>query len=195
MTCIVGLVDKDGTVYLGGDAAAVSGLFTSPRKDPKVFVKGDFVYGYTSSFRMGDIIQYSFDAPEFNEHSQTLSEYMRTDFIDNLRSCFKSKGYAANEHGREEAGCFLVGTRGRLFRIDTDYQIGELLDEYCSVGCGDELALGSLHTTNVSFQAGNIDPETRLTLALNAAAYFSGGVRPPFTIVSLPLPKSKKRKR
>jgi hypothetical protein len=194
MTCIVGLVDEKGTVYVGGDAAAVSGLFTSPRKDPKVFIKDDFIYGYTSSFRMGDIIQYSFEAPKFNERVQTLNEYMRTDFVDELRSCFKNKGYASISDNSESAGCFIVGTRGRLFVIEEDYQVGEPLEEYYSVGCGNELALGSLHTTNVAFHAGNVDAETRLTLALAAASHFSGGVRPPFTILSLPQSTKKRRK-
>ena len=194
MTCIVGFVDKDSTVYIGGDAAAVGGLFSTPRKDPKVFIKGDFIYGYTSSFRMGDIIQYSFEAPNFNEKNQTLSEYMRVDFVDSLRKCFKDKGYASKDSDKESAGCFLVGTKGRLFVIQEDYQVGEPLDGYYSVGCGDELALGSLYTTNIASHAGNIDAETRLELALSAAAYYSGGVRPPFTILSLPKSTKKRKK-
>lgn len=194
MTCIVGLIGKDGTVYIGGDAAAVSGLSTSPRKDPKVLVKDGFIFGYTSSFRMGDIIQYSFNIPAFNRKDQSLSEYMRTDFIDELRSCFKKKGYAAVEDGQENGGSFLVGAHGRLFYIGSDYQVGEPLDGYGSVGCGEDLALGSLYTTNDMFKANKIDAETRLTLALSAAAYFSGGVRPPFTILNIPAPLVKKRK-
>lgn len=35
----------------------------------------------------------------------------------------------------------------RLFRIDSDYQVGECADGYDAIGCGDEVAKGRLTTT------------------------------------------------
>lgn len=52
MTCIVGIVDN-GKVYMGADSLGVGGLSKRVRKDPKLFRVGEFVFGYTSSFRMG----------------------------------------------------------------------------------------------------------------------------------------------
>ena len=52
MTCIVGLVEN-GKVYIGGDSAGVAGLDVRMRSDEKVFTKGNMIFGYTSSFRMG----------------------------------------------------------------------------------------------------------------------------------------------
>lgn len=59
MTCIVEIVEKD-RVYIGGDSAGVSDLDITMRKDVKVFRVGDFVFGCTSSFRMMQIIRFSF---------------------------------------------------------------------------------------------------------------------------------------
>jgi hypothetical protein len=55
MTCIVGIVEN-GKVYMGGDAAGVNGYSVRVRKDPKLFKVGEFLFGYTSSFRMGQLL-------------------------------------------------------------------------------------------------------------------------------------------
>jgi len=62
MTCIVGLVEN-GKVYIGGDSAGVAGLDITTRKDEKVFQKENMIFGFTSSFRMGQILRYSFKNP------------------------------------------------------------------------------------------------------------------------------------
>ncbi len=62
MTCIVGVV-KDGVVYIGGDSAGVSGLRLIKRKDSKVFKRKGFIIGYTSSFRMGQLLRFKLDPP------------------------------------------------------------------------------------------------------------------------------------
>ena len=58
MTCIVGMLNK-GKVIIGADSAGVSGLDVQIRKDPKVFITGEFVIGCTTSFRMIELLQFS----------------------------------------------------------------------------------------------------------------------------------------
>ena len=57
MTCIIGLV-ADGRVYLGGDSAAVHGWTRRRTRLRKVFRKGPFLVGYTTSFRMGQLLEH-----------------------------------------------------------------------------------------------------------------------------------------
>ena len=57
MTCIVGLIDGR-RVWMGGDSAGVSGLDITVRADAKVFRNGDFLIGFTSSFRMGQLLAF-----------------------------------------------------------------------------------------------------------------------------------------
>jgi ATP-dependent protease HslVU (ClpYQ) peptidase subunit len=181
MTCIVGVAQK-GKVYLGGDSAGVSGLDLTARKDKKVFLNDEFVMGFTSSFRMGQILQYVFTPPEVTKADEDdMMAYMVKKFIPAVRKVFKEEGYAYVDSNRETGGTFLVGVRGRLFRIDSDFQVGESLDGYEAVGCGESFALGSLHATEKSAK---LSPKEKVEKALAAAAKFSGGVMEPFNLAN-----------
>jgi ATP-dependent protease HslVU (ClpYQ) peptidase subunit len=173
MTCIVGIVDK-GNVYMGGDSAGVSGLSVSVRADEKVFSNGPFIMGFTTSFRMGQILRYKFDPPRQTVGVDDM-KYMVTDFVDAVRKCFGENGFGStNDKSPNAGGTFLVGYNGKLYTVDSDFQVGIPADNYDAVGCGTDLALGALYAT-----AGK-KPLDRIRIALEAASKFSGGVLPPF---------------
>jgi ATP-dependent protease HslVU (ClpYQ) peptidase subunit len=178
MTCIVGVIEKK-KVYIGGDSAGVSGLDVTIRKDTKVFKVGDFVIGCTSSFRMIQLIRFSFSPPKMHD-GDDVYRYMCTQFVDALRSCFKTGGFAEKSNDVESGGTFLVGYKGRLFQIFDDYQVGESIHEHDSCGCGQKYALGALAAMNKKLPA-----EERIRKALEISAHHSGGVRPPFIIESI----------
>ena len=177
MTCIVGLVDK-GTVYIGGDSAGVSEYNLTVRADRKVFKNKDFIFGFTSSFRMGQLLRHSF-VPPLHDKEVDTEKYMCTTFIDAVRQCLKEGGFAKNEMETESGGQFLVGYQGRLFVIDSDYQVGESANNFNSIGCGQSVALGVMYATACS------SANERVTLALKAAEQFSVGVRGPFFVERL----------
>lgn len=177
MTAIVGLVHDD-TVYIGGDSAGVSGLQLTVRADTKVFRNGPYLFGFTTSFRMGQLIHHALTPPA---PKGRLERFMSTTFIDAIRDCLKQGGWARKENEREEGGTFLVGVQGRLFVVYDDYQVGQAADGYAAVGCGDQIALGALYAT-----AGlGMPPRKRVRLALAAAERFSAGVRAPFICLAL----------
>lgn len=178
MTCIVAITDGK-KVYMAGDTAGVGGFSISRRKDPKVGKVGKFVFGFTSSFRMGQILLYDFKPPKIR--GKDLYEYMVVDFTKALREALKDKGFATVSSGTESGGVFLVGLKGRLFCVESDYQISESQHDFMAVGCGRDLALGSLYTTRYHE---DITPEERLTVALDAACEFSAGVCSPYTFAS-----------
>lgn len=175
MTCIVGLVDK-GDVYIGGDSAGVAGLSLAIRADEKVFGNGPFVMGFTSSFRMGQLLRYKFSPPAQTVY-QTDMEYMVTTFIDTARQCFSANGFGDKE--ATVGGTFLVGYKGKLYTVEGDYQVGIPATTYDAVGCGSDLALGAM------FASKGMAPIERIEMALSAASTFSAGVAPPFTILKL----------
>ena len=178
MTCIVGLVDN-GSVWIGGDSAAVAGLDLTRRADAKVFRNGPFLMGFTSSFRMGQLLQYSLEPPR--HHADTpIFQFMAIDFIDAVRQCLKDGGFAENYKDVERGGSFLVGYRSRLFQIDTDYQVGEPIAPFEAIGCGADLAQGAMHASEDENLA-----KDRMLLALTAAERFSAGVCSPFSIQKL----------
>lgn len=179
MTCVAALVCNN-KVYMGADSAAVSMIDLTVRCDQKVFMNDEFLIGFTSSFRMGQLLRYTLKPPKIRPEEKDLYEYMVTDFVDAVRECLKKGRYAQNDKGEESGGFFLVGVRGRLFQIECDYQVGESVQTYDAVGCGRAYALGVLSVTNT------IDPEERIKLALSSAEKFSAGVRGPFVILKTP---------
>ena len=172
VTAIVGLAHA-GRVYIGGDSAGVAGMSLTVRADTKVFRKKGYLFGFTTSFRMGQLIRYSMKLPK---PRGDLDAFMATTFVDALRQCLKTGGWAAKENDREEGGTFLVGVKGRLYAVYDDYQVAKAADGYAAVGCGDQIALGALFAT-----AGTgLSPRRRVKKALAAAERFSAGVRGPF---------------
>lgn len=179
MTCIVGLED-DGKVFIGGDSAGVAGLSLMIRADEKVFTKGEFLFGFTSSFRMGQLLRYKLEIP-YHKPGMGNYEYMVSEFVEAVRKCLKDGGYSRTNSGEESGGTFLVGYRGALFVIDEDYQVGRPECGYHAVGCGDDIAKGSLFTSGRNF---DMNPSERVREALKAAEQFSAGVRGPFRVVN-----------
>jgi ATP-dependent protease HslVU (ClpYQ) peptidase subunit len=177
MTCIVALVDGDD-VIVGGDSAAVAGLNVIVRKDHKVFHNGPAVMGFTTSFRMGQLLRFNLDIVEKHPNIDAY-EWMCKMVIPEVRHTLKEGGLAQIEDNVESGGTFLMGAYGRLFEVDEDFQVGEPHDEYAAVGCGTDFALGALAVSEW------MDPVQRVLEALKVAAKFSGGVRPPFNIIRL----------
>lgn len=175
MTCIVGLV-HDGDVYIGGDSAGIAGLSISIRADEKVFGNGPFIMGFTTSFRMGQLLRYKLAPPAQTVHQDDM-EYMVTSFVDSCRQCFAGNGFGDKD--ASVGGNFLVGYKGKLYNIEADYQVGIPKLTFDAVGCGSDLALGAMYATE------GLSPEERINAALSAASTFSAGVAPPFVILKL----------
>lgn len=172
MTCIVGIQHRD-RVYIGGDSAGVAGYSITVRADSKVFTVGPYIMGFTTSFRMGQLLRYAFKPPE---PTGDLEAFLSTTFIDAVRTCLKDGGWLSKNKDQEEGGTFLVGVKGQLFSVESDFQVGRPLDGYAAVGCGSDLALGALHATRER------GPQWRVQTALAAAAYHSAGVSGPFVM-------------
>lgn len=177
MTCIVG-IQENGKVYIGGDSAGVAGWDLSVWSDEKVFRNGEFLFGFTHSFRMGQLLRFAFSAPSRAENMEDY-KYLVTNFTDAIRNCLKSGGFATTKDGAEVGGKFLFGYRGKLYCMQADYQVAKTVDGYAAAGCGDSIALGSMFST-----AGKA-PRERVEIALNAAERLSAGVRGPFTVMEI----------
>lgn len=177
MTCIVGITE-DGKVYIGGDSAGVGGLDLTVRSDEKVFRNGEFLFGFTSSFRMGQLLRFSFSPPSRAEGMDDY-KYLVTTFIDEVRSTLKSGGFATSKDGGEAGGTFLLGYRGKLYVVHSDYQVGLAADGWDACGCGEQIANGSMFSTIGK------PPRERIETALKAAERFSAGVRGPFTTLEI----------
>lgn len=175
MTCIIGLA-SEGKVYMGGDSAGAVGWMVRAVQSPKVFKVGAFIIGYTTSFRMGEILQYHLEVQP--QDGESDHEYMVCQFAEAVRKALKEHGFAKVENNVEEGGDFLVGYHGHLYSVNDDFQMTEHIESYDACGCGQEFALGAMMALE------ELSPKKRIRRALEIAAYFSGGVMPPFHILS-----------
>lgn len=178
MTCIVALA-REGKVWIGGDSAGVGpGYCLQQRADQKVFENRGFLFGFTSSFRMGQLLRYRFDPPHPRPDDDLL-RFMSTEFVDAVRQILKSYGFARIKDGEEAGGTFLVGVAGQIFRIEEDFQVGQSNYPFQACGCGEDIALGVMH----ALADEKAEVPDILRRALEAAEAFSAGVRGPFHFV------------
>lgn len=184
MTCIVGL-EHDGQVSIGGDSAGTNGwLQRRIRVDEKVFINGPMIFGFTSSFRMGQLLRYSLKVPE-QLPSQDDYAFMCTAFINAVRECLKLGGYARVKDGEDHGGTFLVGYKGKLYEVEDDFQVGRSVQSFEACGCGVDFAMGAMWAGNITVENRPVlEPADRIKQALTAAATFSAGVAAPFLVLS-----------
>lgn len=183
MTCIVGM-KKDGKVYIGGDSLGSNSLLQKTvRADEKVFSNGDFIFGFTSSFRMGQILRYSFTPPDRPEKMEDDMDYLVSVFIPALIKCFDREGYGHVENNVKTGGVFLLGYKGELYMVEEDYQVGKPTLPYEACGCGEDFAKGAMHVL-MALSAPEASAQDMITFAIQAAAVHSAGVAEPIKIVS-----------
>lgn len=186
MTCIAGFV-QDGDVWIGGDSAGTGSDWSlSVRNDEKVFVldspAGPWIFGFTSSFRMGQLLHYKLDlafTANWEENSDLMSNLVGS-FIDALRDCLARGGFERTREGVETGGAFLVGHAGRLFHVQEDFQVAEARDGIDACGAGCDAALGAMYATTEW-----LVPRVRLKRALQISERLCAAVRGPFVTGSL----------
>lgn len=179
MTCIVGLVER-GTVHIGGDSASVAGWTSRVTRLPKVFRRGPFLIGYTTSFRMGQLLQHALNVPLQKDADDM--RFMVMTFAEAVRALLKEKGVAKIEANAESGGQFLVGYRRRLYSVQQDFQVNEMADGFDAVGSGAEYALGAMAAMR---GARSLSPTLKIKRALAVSAHFNMAVSAPFFVRSL----------
>lgn len=157
---------------MGGDRAAVSCSDIRLTAHPKVFKRGEYLLGYTSSFRNGQILEYGIEFPEpLEDH---LDSFMVNSFMPLVKNKFREAECLKVINAEAVGACFLVGVRGNLYTVHEDFQVRRNQPNYDSVGSGSSVALGSLFSTE------GMKPKKRVKLALKAASAFITSVSGPF---------------
>jgi len=169
MTCVVAL-HHEGKVYLGADSSAVENGGISTRIEPKIFKKGKFLMGYCNSFRFGQVVEYYFNPPK--SKSSNIMEYMVCQFVPELISVTKYHDV------EENTSSLIIAYEGKIFYIDSDWQVGWDTTDYHAIGSGADVAMGSLYSTEGQ------QPLERLRIALEASEKFSTTVSRPFNYMT-----------
>lgn len=173
MTCIAGMVSYK-RVILGGDASASDEYTISISKDPKVFVKDNFIYGFADSFKIGQLVRYNF---ERDRVKLIDDKYLYTNFFPSLEKFIKRRIRKGDDNFD-----FLIGVTGRLFHFQSDYSVIETTCGYDAIGLGSEVALGALYAMQFD---DSITSQEKINRALEASEYHNSSIRRPFTILEL----------
>jgi len=176
MTCIVA-IEEDGVVYMGSDRAGSNGHTIGIVGSPKTFTNGPLLIGYTSSFRMGQILQHGLVVPA-HKLTWDVDRWVATDLMLAIREAFQSHGWDEVNSGVARGGYFLVAVAGRCYEIQSNYSyLRRVTGEYAT-GSGESHALGSLHATRGE------PASVRVMKALEAAAEHVVSVAGPFDLVT-----------
>lgn len=89
------------------------------------------------------------------------------------------------ERNKETGGQFLVGYKGWLHSINSDYHVGNMRDGFDCIGSGAVIALGAMKALE------NFPPTERIRKSLRIAEYFASDVIGPFYIRSIGSKKAK----
>lgn len=167
MTCIVGLVE-DNIVYIGGERAASDGDSIISMKNPKVFTKNGWVYGYAGTIGIGQLL----DLIPLDDDIDNIYTYIRLHIVEELKKAIESFSHTPEEHDTS----WLIGKNGRLFEFSAaDWGVVEV--DSVAIGGGSQYALGSLYSTQDN------NPLYRLEKALEAAITYSPTCQGPIDIL------------
>ena len=195
MTVIVGVRFKGG-VLIGGDAQWSTEGSHRIGAQPKVHVLQDtLALGYCGSGRFGQILQYhlsELEEPFLPREGRDEEYWCVREFIPYLRAVTEEHGHLHIKHNVEEFGpsAFLLGVRGKLFLIESDYSVNEHSLPYEAVGSGEDNAIGVLHEMLGEIPAEHITEAKALRAAakaIAAASAFNNFVGGPASFVTTTL--------
>ncbi|MEE8524607.1 MAG: hypothetical protein V3T72_11805 [Thermoanaerobaculia bacterium] len=194
MTDVVAVTDGQ-RVVIGADSAAISDREIHIRATPKVFRNGPYAVGFTTSWRMGQILNHLVELPEPPRRldDEQLERFMVTEVIETIRDAFTRHGFVKTARvalsseitveGQAMGGAFLIGIDGCIFEIREDFQVVRPGRRFAAVGAGAVLSLGALRALE---RLPDLSLEERTLAALEAAQDYSPAVRAPFRLVSTP---------
>jgi ATP-dependent protease HslVU (ClpYQ) peptidase subunit len=179
MTCIVGL-EHGGHVFIGGDIQGTGWNKKVVHTQPKVFSKAGVVFGYTTSYRFGQLIEQVLSDPVIPDDSGAVYRWLITVLVPDIKKMLK-----ANEW--EEGGSCLIGVKGQLWELQSDWSVLRSVNGYSSVGSGYEYAHGSLYTSLLDRTIKTDDEAISIVQnAIRAAGSFSPSVGCESVVIRTP---------
>lgn len=186
MTIVVALKDeKTKKIYLACDSQATdtNSLDKTHRKDSKIFEKNGLHYGFTSSYRMGQILRFHSERVLLPPASGSPYEQVGVYYIPMWRRILKENGFTSISNNEETGGTFIVVYEGEIFCVQDDFQLEHSYENYVAIGCGMDYALGSLYETS---RDSKLSAKVRVQRAVEAACYFSAGCGDDTQIIEIP---------
>ena len=178
MTIILAIRDKDGDLWMAGDSLASGEGEAYSVREPKVFSRGEFTYGYAGSFRLGHLVKHHLKEPK-QPSDMSDQQYIMNKWSSELLKVMFAQGYMKEEYNVYSIdGTLIINYRGKMYLLQDDLSIIEPLDPFLATGAGSSFALGAVAATyNL------MEPPKLLKHVLEVTSQFSPYCGGPFTIV------------
>jgi|CXWL01.1.fsa_nt_gi hypothetical protein len=181
MTLIVGLVEKTeekSIIHMGADSLGSNGFTKMVCDTPKMFRVKDFLIGCTGTYRMCQLLRHTLRPPHHEDGVKPI-DYLVKELIPAIQSLFENAKYSEVEKSVQSGGNFLIGYRGQLYEVQSDFSVLEVACGYNAVGSGEYLAMGSFASTDGE------SVKTRMQKALAAGEKHCCTVAGPFHFDSM----------
>lgn len=182
MTCIVGL-EYGGRVLLAGDIQATGSNNKIAHPQPKVFIKQGVTFGFSSSFRFGQILEHCVQDPVVPENEKDIYRWLILNLIPDIQTALEANDFDTKEEDNDFE-C-LVGVKNQLWVIQGDFSVLRAAKGYNAIGAGTEYAFGSVFTSLLrGHPTSKRAAENILRNALAATALFCPSVGSDCYIIS-----------
>lgn len=171
MTCIVG-IEHEGRVWIGGDIQGTSDNYKMVHTQPKVFKKSGVVFGYTGSYRYGQLIEHSLDDFVVPDDDKLIYEWLVKFVVEGIVTII-------GDYEVEPGSC-LLGVKDQLWCLQQDYSVLRSTDGYCSEGAGQEYAAGAMK----ALLDGENDPKKVIRKTMEITHHFCPSVGKKATIIN-----------
>ena len=167
MTCIMAIETSDNNVVMGGDKLGSNGFTKTIFTVPKIFKHSGMMFGYTSTFRFGQIIECVLDdnkmyPPTPDGENDTTYKWLVRVFIPKLKSTLKSEDYS-------NGGNAIIVINNQVWELQNDFSVLRAAGGISSVGSCEFHAISSL-MTQVLNNDGNL-PTTEQAIAFVKTAF------------------------
>jgi ATP-dependent protease HslVU (ClpYQ) peptidase subunit len=179
MSCTIAYKDG-GKVYMGCDSAVTfdSDTVYNQVEPVKIFRRGDFLVSTSSSLRFGQILRDNFKFPSLSDREDVV-HYMTSRFVNRLIEVLDEKKFLHTVDGEARGYAFIVGVRGRIFIVCSDFSVLEIGEKFAVVGSGEKYAEGAMAAID---GLEGMTPKEKIEVALGVAEHYCSSVRSPFHV-------------
>lgn len=152
MTCVAGIIWRDGTVYMWSDKKGSIGDDVGLYKRWKIFQKEDMLIWFCGSFRLGQVIEVMWNPPERTDNTRNRAyEYIVEEAVQSLIELLREKELL--EYGKWKTHAklsddtnLLIGYKWRLFQVEDDFSVLQREEDFNAIGSGSAAAMATLKT-------------------------------------------------
>lgn len=195
MTCIIAHTNGTSS-FIAGDKLGSNGFTKAVQTEPKVFEK-EFIklnedglsrtkevmaLGYTTSFRMGQLLNYNLTLPE-QVAGETFSQYLVLKVIPIIRQMFKDEWGARDASQDVGGGQFIILHNHTIYEVQEDFSVLQPKTQITAVGSGTYHAIASMSAYIEVQEETNVQLHERVEYIFKIVSDNVTSVSPEFDIL------------